>query len=266
MAKVTIRDVGNELRVSITNTTKTNHVGRTKGKPMSERSSQSISRSKRLIREIVQCNNFTYFATFEISPTHVKKHSSESCHEEIKQYLQELCRKHPGLAFLMIPEPYKDRRKMLHAHALLQNVPTEALIAWRDKKGRKPRKVRELLKAGEEVYTLKDYETNYGYCLITVAHDAENRSRYMMKNLNDASDFRKAGHRLFYTGGPLKRPKLLAKGNIAYVDEKKLGAQAKSCYPHRSDKEGPIYGMTYNVDNNERAKQEILRLITPNPW
>ena len=68
---MTVKETPRETRVSVYNERSAKSTGRIKGKQPGERSPQSISRTKRKVRDIVACNEFDLAVTLEINPRKV---------------------------------------------------------------------------------------------------------------------------------------------------------------------------------------------------
>ena len=82
---------------------------------------QSISRTKRNIREIALCNNFTYFATLTINSKHCNRFSLQQCQDKLKYIIKErIRRKNKNFKYIFITEKHKDGA--YHFHGLVKDL------------------------------------------------------------------------------------------------------------------------------------------------
>lgn len=78
----------------------------------------SLSRTKRDIKEIALCNNFTYFATLTIDSKNCDRFSLTECQELLRKKLKKLKRKNSDFAYLFITEKHKNGA--FHFHGLIR--------------------------------------------------------------------------------------------------------------------------------------------------
>lgn len=80
----------------------------------------SLSRTKRNIRELALCNNFTHFATLTIN-SHNNRYSLNKVQTKLKYLIQEhIRRKNKEFAYIFITEKHKDGA--FHFHGLVKNL------------------------------------------------------------------------------------------------------------------------------------------------
>ena len=158
---MTVKETPRETRVSVYNERSAKSTGRIKGKQPGERSPQSISRTKRKVRDIVACNEFDLAVTLEINPRKVPISKQEDTLQEIIDYLKNIKRTHKDFCWLLIPEKYPTGKR-LHIHGFFKNFPQELLQPFEKRKGRKPNYVHQLWKQNWVVYTIPTYNTKYG--------------------------------------------------------------------------------------------------------
>jgi len=77
----------------------------------------SLSRTKRIIRELCLCNDFEYFATLTISSELADRYSLDNCQERLKKILKKIKRKNKDFRYLFITEKHKDGA--FHFHGLV---------------------------------------------------------------------------------------------------------------------------------------------------
>lgn len=81
----------------------------------------SLSRSKRYIRELSLCNNFTYFSTITINSENYDRYSLDICQNSLRKILKKIKRYNPNFAYLFITEKHKDGA--FHFHGLVRDIP-----------------------------------------------------------------------------------------------------------------------------------------------
>lgn len=265
--KVTVKKVGDEIAVSCTPHRQQAKVRKPKN-PSNERTSQSISAAKRAIHEIALCNDWEYAVTLEFSPKVVKRMgNSDAIIRTILQWFRNLKKRDCGykdLEWLLVPEPYTDRRKKLHLHGFLCGLPATVLSAWSQIKGRKPASIRAKIKAGKAVFCWPEYQKKYGFCLLESVDSASSKRKfehYIKKSLVDARRYRGSGQHLYFCSRGLRRAEVVAQGNISAAAAAYVKDHAEKAYAHRTAPGEPIYGYTYILDDNVVQPQKIKNII-----
>ena len=80
----------------------------------------SLSRTKRNIREIALCNDFTHFATLTINSQYADRFSLQECQDLLKKKLKKYKRYHKEFAYIFITEKHKDGA--FHFHGLVKGL------------------------------------------------------------------------------------------------------------------------------------------------
>ena len=81
----------------------------------------SLSRTKRNIREIALCNDFTYFATLTVNSQQCDRFSLQKCQDKLKYLIQErIRRKNKNFKYIFITEKHKDGA--FHFHGLVKDI------------------------------------------------------------------------------------------------------------------------------------------------
>lgn len=80
----------------------------------------SLSRTKRNIRELALCNNFTHFATITINSQYADRFHLQECQNALRKKLQKYKRYHKDFAYLFITEKHKDGA--FHFHGLVKGL------------------------------------------------------------------------------------------------------------------------------------------------
>lgn len=81
---------------------------------------QSLSRTKRNIRELALCNNFEYFATFTVNSEKCDRYVLNDVQDKLKKVLHKIKRNNKDFAFLIITEKHKDGA--FHFHGLIKGI------------------------------------------------------------------------------------------------------------------------------------------------
>ena len=81
----------------------------------------SLSRTKRNIREIALCNEFTHFATLTVNEEKADRFSLTQCQDLLKYKIKEkIRRKNKDFAYIFITEKHKNGA--FHFHGLVKNL------------------------------------------------------------------------------------------------------------------------------------------------
>lgn len=81
-----------------------------------------LIRTKRNIREICLCNNFTHFFTLTINSNYCDRFSLDECQKKLKYIIKEkIRRKNKDFAYIIITEKHKDGA--FHFHGLCKGLP-----------------------------------------------------------------------------------------------------------------------------------------------
>lgn len=84
----------------------------------------SLSRTKRIIKEICLCNSFTHFATLTVNSELCDRFSLQACQDKLKYIIQErIRRKNKDFAYIFITEKHKNGA--FHFHGLVKGCENE---------------------------------------------------------------------------------------------------------------------------------------------
>lgn len=78
----------------------------------------SFSRSKRFIREICLCNNFTHFVTLTINKDYCNRYDIDVAQEHLTHILKNYKKLHKDFKYILITEKHKDGA--FHFHGLMK--------------------------------------------------------------------------------------------------------------------------------------------------
>lgn len=184
----------------------------------------SISRSKRMIREIALCNDFQYFFTATVNSELCDRFSLSDCQTRIRKIMKSIKRKHEDFIYLFITEMHKDGA--YHFHGLCSN-----LDLYTNKYG----------------YLSSSYFDKLGFNSFSIIKDKQKVSNYITKYITKQCVKNEAGSVYFCSRG-LKRA---TSYEIAPIDlDKKI-------FPYWSNEYIKIFD--YDVRNLTREQNQFLR-------
>lgn len=95
---------------------------------------KSINRTHRILKDYIQCNEFSYFFTLTISPDHCDRHDDQLVQSKVKSWLNNI-RRHNSVGYIIVPERHKDGA--LHFHGVMTNPPFPLIDSnHKDRSGR----------------------------------------------------------------------------------------------------------------------------------
>ncbi len=150
----------------------------------------SIRRTRRLVSEYVQCNDFDMFCTFTFDPARYDRFNDVEIKRLFTQWLNYQQKQHiVKFKYLVVPEYHKkcqecvdnhvtsclhtDRPKALHFHALLSGYKGSYTTAFNKKTNK------QILKNKRPVYNFKEY--NLGFSNFSFIQSKIGASRYIAK-------------------------------------------------------------------------------------
>lgn len=151
----------------------------------------SISRSVRMVRELVACNPWKFFVTITLAPSNWKnRYTPDGLQDVIKAMVRRWCRKRkngsaycPDFKYLLIPEMHKD--DAIHMHGFVSSMPPAECIPYTmaDVNSSKslPKKICDKVRAGETVYHSPTWEKLFGYNTFEPISDLDKASSYVVK-------------------------------------------------------------------------------------
>ena len=86
----------------------------------------SLSRTKRNIREICLCNDFSYFATVTVNSNLCDRFSLDECQKKLRQRLENLKIKYKDFKYIFITEKHKNGA--FHFHGLISDIEEDFYI------------------------------------------------------------------------------------------------------------------------------------------
>lgn len=184
---------------------------------------RSRRRALKAIKDIVDCNSFSYFMTFTLDGSKIDRTSYADFVKAVNTYMKNRVQRY-GWRYLAVPEYHHDG-KALHLHALVHGdtyklADSGTVIRPDCKHGKKPVKLATALKQGysrdslKTVYNVTDWTHGYSTAIQTYG-SREALRRYVGKYITKSED--KIGGRWYFSGGVLQRPLYICM-NIPYND------------------------------------------------
>ena len=164
-----------------------------------ERLSQSLSRARRNVRELLLCNSWQYFVTLTLRENRYDLHAFKKA---FSVWVGNFNKKYnTKLQYVVIPEEHKDGAT--HAHGVFAGVPESALCT------------------NEHGYlTIPYYENRFGFISLSAIRDSRRCASYVAKYITKKPHSQlKKGEQMFFASHGLKRAEPLG---VWCLDEKLL--------------------------------------------
>lgn len=176
----------------------------------------SISRSKKTIKEIALCNEWKWFVTLTLDKTKLDRYDMNAYHKKLRKFIENYNHIHCcKIAYVMIPELHKDGA--IHIHALFNDIPMQDLKPF-GLEEKLPKKIRELLLRGFKVYHWLQYENSFGWNTFNEIYDSTAIAHYMMKYITKKPCVEELGKHLYYCSRGLQRADLIANFDLDIND------------------------------------------------
>lgn len=179
----------------------------------------SISRSKRIVRELVASNPWDFFVTITLDPRKWDRYSGKGLQETISRlshkwrYMQRNGqRPYKGYRYIMVPEPHQDGA--IHLHGVVRYMPEEYLKRYTvDDIGAArplPQYIKDCISEGKEIWHCSVWDELFGYNTIEPIKDVDRISTYITKYITKDLGTLPIRHKIWHSRG-LQRAKLVAK-------------------------------------------------------
>nr|WP_325200648.1 hypothetical protein [Oscillibacter sp.] len=211
----------------------------------------SLSRSRKIVWELAQCNAWEHFVTLTLDAEKMNRYSLEDICKKLGKWVNNYnSRRGASIKYLLIPEQHKDGA--WHLHGLLMGLPMSHLRPF-SLNERIPRRIKELLRSGRQIYDWPVYRQSFGYVTVEAIRDpmrcASYITKYITKDLLQSSVSLNA--HVYYCSHGLKRAELLRFGPVVkeletpdfeneYVHIKTFSSfeEAMSYFENEEDKHG----------------------------
>lgn len=173
----------------------------------------NIIRAKNTVEEYGLCNDFNLFATFTINGEKLDRTDLETFRKRLAYMVRNnRSRRGVDIQYLLVPELHADMNSW-HIHGLMQ-MPVELLEQYKYDK-HLPRKIKDKLIAGKNLYCWKSAESAYGWNTLERIENQEKSTRYLLKyfqkeNRETAVKLKKGQHLYFASRGLKKAEKIPA--------------------------------------------------------
>lgn len=161
----------------------------------------SLKRTKTLVRDLVLCNDFDYFATFTFDPNKINSMNFYSCSSCMRKWLHNQRdvsrRKGNCFEYLIIPERHKSGR--WHFHALLKGYSSTLKDSTLKSS------------SGRSIYNITSFRSGFTTAVLIDSKDGV--SNYITKYIT--KDFIKSfNQKRFFCSKGLVRPKRVVNSNV----------------------------------------------------
>lgn len=169
--------------------------------------SQSLSRSRQKIFELIECNSFTYFCTFTLNPDKYDRNNLDKFIKDFSQYIRDLRKKYNyDIKYLFIPELHKNGGWHLHG---VMDLPIDCLSRF-NKDDKLPKYIIDHI---DTLYNFVGYQNKFGYCVLESIREksrvASYITKYITKDLAKGIDKNK---KCFFHSRKLKTAETIYKG------------------------------------------------------
>lgn len=156
-----------------------------------ERLPESLSRSRRLVRDYILCNKFDYFCTFTFDKSKIDRYDYKECASKLTKFFNNFRnRKSPDFRYVVIPEFHKDGA--IHFHGVVSGIPDDEfevpdkvpkLVKVRE--GKELKEVLELVPNTRGYVRWKSYRLGFFSCSAIRKYSASAAyvSKYITKDL-----------------------------------------------------------------------------------
>jgi hypothetical protein len=180
-----------------------------------EKLKNNISRAKSRIFELSMCNNFDYFCTFTQNKKLRNRFDLEAFRKDFSQFIRNKNKtREQKIYYLLIPEQHKNGA--WHMHGLLSGLTENDLIKFK-KSDYIPKRIKNMLEKGKDVFNWKSYQSKFGYFTCTKIDNINACSKYLTKYITKdmASNNIKLNKHLFYASQGLKGKEVIVKNSFA---------------------------------------------------
>ena len=170
---------------------------------------ESLSRSRRTIRDLILCNSFDYFCTFTFNADKVDRYNFKLCKQKItKAFDNYKSRYSPDFRYLLVPEFHKDGG--VHFHGMVRGLrPKDLSVPKQIYKRNKKNGKLELVPNTKGYVDWTYYSKKLGFFSCSKIKDYEKCARYVSKYVTKELVNLALGQRIFMASTHLRRPELV---------------------------------------------------------
>lgn len=169
----------------------------------------SLSRSRRFIRDLILCNRFWYFCTFTFSAANIDRNDLEACKKAITKFFMNFRNRYaPNFIYIIVAETHQDGG--WHFHGLVAGIPLGEFtvpdtIFWRDPRTEKLKEVKNT----KGYVRWERYSKRFGFFDCSRIKHYEACAAYVSKYITKDLATLTKGKRLFMSSQGLERPELV---------------------------------------------------------
>lgn len=176
----------------------------------------NISRAKSKVLEYALCNDFDYFVTLTIDKTKFDRYKLKEYYKDFSKWLNNYNRlNNTKIKYILIPEQHKDGA--WHMHGLMSGIHDKHIYKFTFNDNI-PRRIKDLIIAGDDVYSWTSYTKKYGYITMTKIKSVDRVSRYITKYINKdmANSIKELGAHIYYCSKGLKVATEIKRGVLSH--------------------------------------------------
>lgn len=169
-----------------------------KGSVNDEKLDCNISRARMKIFEYALCNDWQWFFTGTLDATKYDRNDLGKFNTDFAQFIRNFNRKY-GLKIQYLVVPEQHTKGGWHMHGLIRGLPMELLRQF-NLKEHIPKKIRQKVKHGFDVYDWTSYREKFGFNDLEPIRNHEAVSKYLTKYINKSlsTSVRQSGAHLYY--------------------------------------------------------------------
>ena len=169
---------------------------------------ESLSRSRRTIRDLILCNQFDYFCTFTFNPDLVDRFNFSACKNKITVLFKNYkTRYSDDFRYILVPEFHRDGA--IHFHGMVRGIRPQDLVIpekiWKRSSRGNLIKVKNTRKYVDWTY----YSSKLGFFSCSRIKDYEKCARYVSKYITKDLMGLATDQRIFMASLDLDRPELV---------------------------------------------------------
>ena len=161
---------------------------------------ESISRSRRVVWELAQCNEWDWFFTGTISPDKFDRSNWSGFRKVFTQWIRNERKRGSNIEYVLVPELHADLDNW-HVHGLIRGIFSEDLKLFKDSR-----------------YNWTRYEKKFGFCSLEPIRNHEAVSKYITKYISKSFEVgrgvREKEKNMYICSQGLKRAEVIKKGHI----------------------------------------------------
>lgn len=150
-----------------------------------EKLQNNLVRARSTIYELALCNEWQWFVTLTLDKQKYNRYDLAKYIKDFGQFIRDYKKKtNNAVKYLLVPEHHKDGA--WHLHGLIMGLPTECLHEFTLSE-KLPKRIRERIASGKEVYTFTEYARKFGYSVFETIENHNAISRYITKYISKES-------------------------------------------------------------------------------